>query len=39
MGLFPRLAVGRLVPGTSLPVKVDRADPQKLIVDWEAPVE
>lgn len=37
--LIPRLAVGRLVPGSELPVKVDRNDPQKLVVDWEAPVE
>jgi len=36
--MVPRLAVGRLIPGTDLPVKVDPMDHSKLLVDWEAPV-
>src|SRR4051812_41160443 len=37
--LVPRLAVGRLVPGSDLPLKVDPEDPTNVLVDWEAPVE
>jgi hypothetical protein len=36
--MVPRLAVGRLIPGSDLPVKVDRTDHTKLLVDWEAPL-
>jgi hypothetical protein len=36
--VVPRLAVGRLIPGSNLPVKIDPLDHSKLIVDWEAPV-
>jgi hypothetical protein len=36
--VVPRLAVGRLIPGSTLPVRVDPLDHSKLIVDWEAPV-
>ncbi len=36
--MVPRLAVARLVPGTELPVLVDRHDRDRLIVDWDTPV-
>jgi hypothetical protein len=36
--LVPRLHVGRLVPGTSIPAKVDPLDHAKLVLDWEAPI-
>lgn len=36
--IVPRLAVGRLIPGSNLPVRIDPLDHSKLIVDWEAPV-
>lgn len=32
------LAVALLVPGTELPVLVDRHDRDRLIVDWDTPV-
>ncbi len=32
--VVPRLVVGRLAPGTSLPVWVDHRDPTKLEIDW-----
>lgn len=36
--MVPRLAVARLVPGTELPVLVDPADRQQVLVDWDAPL-
>jgi hypothetical protein len=36
--LVPRLHVGRLVPGTSIPAKVDPLDHANLVLDWEAPI-
>jgi hypothetical protein len=35
--LVPRLAVGRLLPKGSLPVRVDPTNPQALRVDWDEP--
>jgi hypothetical protein len=35
--VVPRLAAGRLVPGSELPVIVDPTDHARLIVDWNAP--
>ena len=36
--VVPRLHVGRLIPGTSIPAKVDLLDHAKLVLDWEAPI-
>jgi hypothetical protein len=33
----PLILLGRLSSGMPLPVKVDRADPQRLIIEWDAP--
>lgn len=35
--IVPLILLGRLSSGTPLPVKVDRADPSNVIVDWDAP--
>jgi hypothetical protein len=32
--MVPRLLIGRLAPGASLPVRVDATDPSKIAVDW-----
>jgi hypothetical protein len=32
----PLILLGRLTSGLPLPVKVDRADPQSLVIDWDA---
>jgi hypothetical protein len=32
--MIPRLLIPRLVPGASLPVRVDAADPNKIAIDW-----
>jgi hypothetical protein len=34
--VVPMAQLARLVPGASLPVKVDRTDPNSLAVDWSA---
>lgn len=36
--MVPRLSVGRLIPGSDLPVKVDPRDGSNALVDWEAPL-
>jgi hypothetical protein len=33
----PLILLGRLSSGSALPVKVDPADPQSLVIDWSAP--
>lgn len=33
--IVPLVLLGRLAPGTSLPVRVDRDNPSHLIVEWE----
>jgi len=37
--VIPRLSVGRLIPGSTLPVRVDALDRSKLAIDWDAPVD
>jgi len=32
--VIPLLALGMVTPGSSLPVAVDPADPQKVVIDW-----
>lgn len=32
--VIPMLALGMIAPGKSLPVAVDPADPQKVVIDW-----
>lgn len=34
---LPRLMVGRLAPGVTIPVKVDPTDPEELVIDWSMP--
>ena len=36
-GTVPRLSIGRLVPGHTVPVKVDEKDPQTFIIEWGKP--
>ena len=36
-GTVPRLSIGRLVPGQTVPVKVDENDPQTFIIEWGKP--
>jgi len=33
----PRLAIGMVTPGSTLPVRIDPADPEKLTLDWSGP--
>lgn len=35
--VIPRLAVGRLIPGSTVPAKVDPVDHAKVLIDWDAP--
>ena len=36
--VVPRLAVGRLTPGSTLSAMVDPLDHAKVLIDWDAPV-
>ena len=36
--IVPLLLVGRLTSGVPLPVKVNRADPSNVVIDWDASV-
>ncbi|MFN2544293.1 MAG: DUF3592 domain-containing protein [Actinomycetota bacterium] len=35
--IVPLIALGRLSNGQALPVKIDRADPQNIAIEWEGP--
>jgi hypothetical protein len=34
-GTVPKLAVGRLTPGSSLPIKINRNNPQEVAIAWD----
>jgi hypothetical protein len=34
---LPRLMVGRVAPGVTVPVKVDPTDPEEIVIDWDQP--
>ncbi len=34
--IVPLLLLSRLAPGASLPVRIDPANPQKIVIDWQA---
>jgi hypothetical protein len=36
-GTVPRLSIGRLIPGQTVPVRVDETDPNTFLVEWGKP--